>query len=274
MSQTLKVTILGCGSSGGVPRVGGEWGVCDPKNPKNRRRRCSILVSSWQGETEPPQSEQTHVLVDTSPDLREQFLSAGIKLLDAVLYTHDHADQCHGIDDLRAIAYGMRKRIPTYMDAVTQEHIVKRFEYCFHMPDGRTHPPILELQPPIKANDIFTISGAGGDISVQALGVSHGPTSSFGFIFNDKITYTPDVWEIDEDTLESISRSDVWIVDALRYSESPSHATADKALSWLAKTQMKQAILTNLHIDLDYDVLTQELLGPQKPAYDGMVLIH
>ena len=129
----LRAIILGCGSSGGVPRVGGDWGVCDPNEPKNRRTRCSILVQSWQGECEAPkdQAKLTQVLIDTSPDLREQLLKTETQHLDAVIYTHDHADQSHGIDDLRAIAYRMRKQIPTYMDAHSKEYLWKRFQYCF-----------------------------------------------------------------------------------------------------------------------------------------------
>lgn len=272
MSQKIKVTILGCGSSGGVPRVGGDWGACDPNNPKNRRTRCSIYVSTWQGEEEPAPKKQTSVLVDTSPDFREQCLSANIKQVDAVLYTHDHADQSHGIDDLRALAYRMRKRIPTYMDAHTKEHLYKRFEYCFEMPDGRVHPPILELQPLIKGGDEFTVTGEGGDLSVRVISLSHGPTPSLGFIFNEKIVYTPDVWDIEPNVLASINRPDLWIVDALRYSDHPTHANADKALSWIAKTQTRKAVLTNLHIDMDYDVLGKELTGSHDVAHDSMEL--
>ncbi|MGB0908674.1 MAG: MBL fold metallo-hydrolase [Maricaulaceae bacterium] len=272
MGQKIKVTILGCGSSGGVPRVGGDWGACDPNNPKNRRTRCSIFVSTWQGEEEPSPKEQTSVLIDTSPDLREQCLAANIKHLDAVLYTHDHADQSHGIDDLRALAYRMRKRIPTYMDIHTKENVYKRFEYCFEMPEGRVHPPILELMPIIKPEDELQIDGPGGALNVKVLGLSHGPTPSLGFMFNDKIVYTPDVWDIKENVLTSMGRPDIWILDALRYSEHPTHAHADKALSWIARTQTRQAVLTNLHIDMDYETLSEQLTGQHCLSYDGMTL--
>lgn len=268
--MTLRLTILGCGSSGGVPRVGGEWGICDPENPKNRRSRCALLVEKWNGTEIPPIEQRTVLAIDTSPDLREQFLKAGVEKLDAVFYTHDHADQSHGIDDLRAIAYKMRKQIPTYMDAPTKEHVYTRFQYCFDMPEGRVHPPILELQEILKDKDVVKISGAGGEISVRALELSHGPTPSLGFLFDSKAFYSPDVWDVPDNAFESLNNLDVWIVDALRYNQHPTHAHADRALTWLARSQTKQGILTNLHIDMDYDILSREIPNSIKPAFDGL----
>ena len=269
----LRAIILGCGSSGGVPRVGGDWGVCDPDNPKNRRTRCSLYVEYWEGETPPPIKERTAVLIDTSPDLREQFLFSNIKRLDALLYTHDHADQSHGIDDLRAVAYRMRKRIPTYMDEHSKEHLFDKFKYCFEMPDGRVHPPILELQDIIKGGDFITIDGPGGALAIEALELSHGPTPAMGFIFDGKLAYTPDVWDVPEPSFKSLQGIDTWIVDALRYNDHPTHAHTDKTLSWLVKTKTKNGVLTNLHIDMDYDVLSSELFGGVTVAYDKMELI-
>lgn len=270
--MTLKVTILGCGSSGGVPRVGNDWGVCDPIEPKNRRTRCSVLVEQWYGDKEPLNEDKTVILIDTSPDIREQLLKANVTRIDAVLYTHDHADQSHGIDDLRAIAYRMRQRIPTYMDAPTKDNLFNRFHYCFEMPEGRVHPPILELQPVFKAFDHFAIQGAGGDVNIDVLGLSHGAGPSSGFIFNHHLTYTPDVWDIDEDTLDLISGSKIWIVDALRYNPSPTHAHVDKSLMWQAETAVPNVILTNLHVDMDFEMLSKELMPSQSLAYDGRVL--
>ena len=267
--MTLRVTILGCGSSGGVPRVGGDWGVCDPNEPKNRRTRCSLLVEQWEGDVEPDNQEKTVILIDTSPDLREQLLKAKVTKIDAVLYTHDHADQSHGIDDLRAIAYRMRQRIPVYMDDITKEAMLSRFHYCFEMPEGRVHPAILELQDTFNSKDELQIFGAGGAINITVLGLSHGPSSSFGFKFNNIVTYTPDVLDIENDVLNLIKGSDVWVCDALRYNRSPSHANVDKTLMWQAFTQVPTILLTNLHIDLDYENLTSELLGSQVVAYDG-----
>jgi len=268
--MTLRITILGCGSSGGVPRVGGDWGVCDPNEPKNRRMRCSVLIEQWEGEAEPPQKERTIVLVDTSPDLREQLLMTHTGRLDALLFTHEHADQTHGIDDVRALAYRMAKRIPTYMDKPTKAEIVLRFHYLFETPEGRLHPPILDLQPLLSDGDTIDINGPGGEIKVEYLALSHGPTPSGGFIFNDKIVYTPDVWSISDDVLDRINSPDVWVTDALRYNEHPTHAHADRALEWMAGTKTKQGILTNLHLDMDYASLENELPGNHKAAYDGM----
>lgn len=275
MSHILRTTILGCGSSGGVPRVGGDWGVCDPNNEKNRRSRCSILVEKWKDDgkgTVPPPKERTTLLVDTSPDLRTQLLSANVSRIDALLYTHDHADQSHGIDDLRAIAYRMRARIPTYMDEHTKSFVFNRFNYCFDVPDGRVHPAILELEPLIQSGDNFKISGGGGAINVTALGLSHGPTPSMGFVFDNKVVYTPDVWDIEPEVLELMGQPEIWIVDALRYASHPTHAHVDKSLSWLAKTKTRQAVLTNLHIDMDYETLSHEILPGQSIAHDGLML--
>jgi len=272
--MTVRAIILGCGSSGGVPRVGGDWGVCDPDNPKNRRTRCSLYVEYWEGETPQPIKDRTAVLIDTSPDLRQQFLSNNISRLDALLYTHDHADQSHGIDDLRAIAYRMRKRIPTYMDEHTKEHVFSRFKYCFEMPDGRVHPPILELQDLLKGGDFITVSGPGGDLKIEVLELSHGPTPALGFILGGKVAYTPDVWDIPKASFKSLYNIETWIVDALRYNDHPTHAHSDKTLSWLVKVNAKQGVLTNLHIDMDYETLSSELFGTTMVAYDGMELIY
>jgi len=268
----LRVIILGSGSSGGVPRIGGDWGVCDPTNPKNARTRCSILVQKWEGAEAPEDENCTNILIDTSPDLRNQLLREDIKHLDAVFYTHDHADQSHGIDDLRAIAYRTRKQIPTYMDALTKPYVFERFKYCFETPEGRVHPPILDLQPLLADKDIVTISGAGGEVSVKTLTVSHGPTSSLGFLIDDQLMYSPDVWGVSDDVIKSLQDIECWIVDALRYSPHPTHAHADKTLSWLARANVKSAVLTNLHIDMDYETLQAELPPIAKPAYDGMIV--
>jgi len=266
----LNVTILGCGSSGGVPRVGGDWGVCNPQEPKNRRRRCSILVDYWDAGEMPHPKNRTRILVDTAPDLREQLVDANVKHLDALLFTHEHADQTHGIDDIRALAYRMQKKLPTYMDEHAKTHILQKFGYCFEMPEGRVHPPILDLQPLIKAGDIVKISGPGGTLAIKTIGLSHGPTPVLGFIFHDQLAYTPDVWDISDKTLDELADMDVWIVDALRYNQHPTHAHADKCLSWIARTRTRKAVLTNLHIDMDYETLSTELLKPHAVAYDGM----
>ncbi|NNE58725.1 MAG: MBL fold metallo-hydrolase [Hellea sp.] len=268
--MTLRMTILGCGSSGGVPRIGGDWGVCDPQEPKNRRTRCSVLLEQWKGEAEPPQKERTMILVDTSPDLREQLLKTATKRLDALLFTHEHADQTHGIDDVRALAYRMGQRIPTYMDAHTKPHVVDRFSYLFEKPEGRVHPPILDLQPLLSDGETVRIDGPGGVIKAEFLSVSHGPTASGGFLFNDKIAYTPDVWGVSDKIVKKLSGVDAWVIDALRYNEHPTHAHADRAMKWIAGSAAKQGILTNLHIDMDYQTLCDELPGQHCAGFDGM----
>ncbi len=265
--MSLTVTILGCGSSGGVPRVGGDWGICDPNEPKNRRSRCSILV-----EKTAKNGEKTTVIVDTSPDLREQLLRAGTQRLDAVVFTHDHADQTHGIDDVRAMAYRQRNRIPVYMDEHTKNHLFQRFNYIFEMPEGRVHPPIMELKPLFKDGDRMTIEGPGGNIIFEALELSHGPTPSFGFKINDKIVYSPDVWDIPQTSFDRITGVDVWITDALRYNEHPTHAHADRTLAWAARAKPSKLILTNMHIDMDYATLSAELPALIDVAYDGMTI--
>jgi len=266
----LRAIILGCGSSGGVPRIGGDWGICDPAEPKNARTRSSILIQKWEGDGEPDPNICTNILIDTSPDLRIQLLRENIRHVDAVFYTHDHADQSHGIDDLRAIAYRMRAQIPTYMDIHTKQHVFERFKYCFEMPEGRVHPPILALHDLISDGTVSSISGPGGTISIETLEVSHGPTPSLGFLVDGEIAYSPDVWGVSDEVLRSLNGVGVWITDALRYSQHPTHAHADKTLSWLARAQVKSAVLTNLHIDMDYATLSAELPPIVKPSYDGM----
>lgn len=262
--MTLSFTILGCGSSGGVPRVGGQWGACDPNNPKNRRRRCSLLVQkrSAQG--------TTNILVDTSPDLREQLIDANVSTLDAVLYTHDHADHTHGIDDLRVPMYSARKRIATYMDAQTYAGLLRRFTYCFEQPEGSAYPAILNAHQ-ISAFEPLTIEGAGGAVEVLPLPQIHGDIGTFGFKFGD-VVYSPDLNAVPDDTIGHLKNLDVWIVDALRYSYHPSHFSVDEALSWIERVKPKRSILTHLHVDLDYETLRGDLPAGVEPAYDGMVV--
>ena len=172
MTDELRFTILGCGSSGGVPRLGGLWGACDPANPKNRRRRCSMLVER---ETE---NGITRVLIDTSPDMRMQLLDAGIGTLDAVVYTHAHADHVHGIDDLRMVVFNMRQRLPVWVDAATKEDLIQRFGYAFVQPEGSPYPPILDMH---DIDGDITVQGAGGAVTLHPFEVSHGAIDALGF---------------------------------------------------------------------------------------------
>jgi len=262
--MALKVTILGCGTSGGVPRIGNIWGACDPNNPKNRRRRCSLLVQRNDA------LGATTVLVDSSPDIREQLLDAGARWLDGVVYTHDHADHVHGIDDLRMVAYNGHRRVETFYDATTGWILRQRFDYCFETPPGSEYPAILNGHE-IKAGEVVHIEGAGGVIDALPFRQRHGQVETLGFRFGG-IAYSPDVSDFPEETLEHLKNLDVWIIDALRYSPHPSHLSVDEALSWIARVKPKRAVLTHMHVDLDYARLASELPSGVEPAYDGLVL--
>jgi phosphoribosyl 1,2-cyclic phosphate phosphodiesterase len=262
--MSLKVTVLGCGTSGGVPRIGGKWGACDPADPKNIRRRCSILVEREGGEG------QTTVLVDTSPDLRQQLLGAGVSWLDGVLYTHDHADHTHGIDDLRQVAYNGQRRVDVYFDKMTGAILRRRFDYCFEQPPGSEYPPILkgrEIAPGVPV----PVSGAGGILEALPFRQIHGPGNTLGFRFGG-IAYSPDMSDLPEESVAVLEGLDVWILDALRYTRHPSHLTVEQALAWIARVKPRRAVLTHMHIDLDYATLARELPQGVEPAYDGMVI--
>jgi len=266
--MTLEVRILGCGSSGGVPRLGEgapHWGACDPANPKNRRSRCSILVTRKEAGTE------TRILVDTSPDMREQLLAANVGRLDGVLITHDHADQLHGIDDLRVVAMIMKRRLDLWSDCHGLAGVRKKFGYCFEAPAGSDYPPILNAHEIPEPFAEFEILGAGGPVSVRGFGQRHGRIRSLGFRFGP-VAYSPDVDGLDEAAFEALKGVECWIVDALRYTPHPSHAHLTRTLEWIARVKPIRAILTNMHIDLDYETLLRELPPGVEPAYDGMVL--
>ena len=253
-----KVTILGSGSSGGVPRIGGDWGACDPLEPRNRRLRCSILV----------QRGGTNALIDTSPDMREQLLMARISLLHGVLYTHSHADQANGIDDLRMVVMNMRKRVNVYADEVTFNELNARFGYCFSQAEGASYPAILNGH---LIKDTAKVEGPGGVIEAAPFLVDHGGAHCVGYRFGN-FAYTPDIVNLPEAGFAAISGVDCWIVDALRYTPHPTHSHLARTLQWIARVKPKLAVLTNLHIDLDYQTLLRELPEGVVPAYDGMVL--
>jgi phosphoribosyl 1,2-cyclic phosphate phosphodiesterase len=260
--MTLDVRILGCGSSGGVPRLGGSdgsgyWGACDPNNPKNRRSRCSILVSR----------EKARLLVDTSPDMREQLLAARVTDLDGVLITHDHADQLHGIDDLRVLTLLNKRRIDLWSDARGLAGIKAKFNYVFETPEGSDYPPVLNAHEIAEPFREFSIAG----IPVLAFGVQHGRIRSLGFRFG-RVAYTPDVDGLDEAAFAALAGIECWIVDALRHTPHPSHAHVERTLEWIARVRPARAILTNMHTDLDYEALKAALPANVEPAYDGMTI--
>jgi phosphoribosyl 1,2-cyclic phosphate phosphodiesterase len=262
--MTLTLTILGCGSSAGVPRPALGWGACDPKNPKNRRRRCSLLAERT--------GEQgiTRVLIDTSPDLREQLIDANVDHIDAVFLTHEHADQTHGIDDLRSVVLHQRKRIPVYLNQSTAKDMMHRFSYCFVSPPGSEYPPIL-TQHAIEAGESRTIEGKGGAVEISAFLLHHGNIPALGYRI-DAAAYTPDVNDIPAESWSSLENLDLWIVDGLRYASHPSHFSVNDALSWVSRFKPRQAVITNMHSDLDYEVLRQSLPPNVIPAHDGMRL--
>lgn len=265
LSGRLHVRILGCGSSGGVPRIGNDWGACDPTEPRNRRSRCSILIRYWGGQVSTP----TRILVDTSPDMREQLLAAGVSDLDAVLLTHEHADQCHGIDDLRAIVVRRRRRMPVHMDDETAAIIGPRFSYCFEGAGG--YPAILEKKVDLRAGQITRVEGAGGAVDILPLAQDHGGIGSLGFRIGS-FAYCNDVIRLPDASLDRLHGLDTLIVDALRYTEHPTHASVSQALAWIRHLKPRRAILTNLHVDLDYQTLRAELPAGVEPAYDGLEL--
>ena len=258
----LRFTILGCGSSGGVPRLGGNWGDCDPENPRNTRTRCSMLV-----EREGPEGT-TQVLIDSSPDLRQQLLRAGVGHLDAVVYTHQHADHVHGLDDLRMIVFNRRARLPVWADGPTQEALLGRFGYAFVQPEGSAYPPILDL---FTIDGPVTIDGAGGAVTLAPFEVEHGSISSLGFRIGD-LAYLPDVSEMTGEAWEAVEGLDCWVLDALRRTPHPTHVHLERALEWIARAAPRRAVLTNMHIDLDYATLKAETPPHITPAYDGMVI--
>ena len=262
LMSEITLRILGCGSSGGVPRLGGHWGDCDPGNPKNRRTRCSLLVSR-----DGPEGT-TRVLIDTSPDLRHQLLEAGVGELDAVLYTHSHADHVHGLDDLRMIVFNMRRQLDVWADGDTGEQLLSRFGYAFVQPEGSPYPPICNLHT-IKGD--VTIDGAGGPITFTPFEVDHGSIEALGFRIGDA-AYLPDVAQIPDAAWPVLEGLDLWILDALRRDPHPTHSHLAQSLDWIAQAAPRQAVLTNMHIDLDWDTVAAETPDNVTPAYDGMTL--
>ncbi|MEO0390838.1 MAG: MBL fold metallo-hydrolase [Pseudomonadota bacterium] len=258
----ITLTILGCGSSGGVPRLGGHWGDCDPSNPKNTRRRCSALVQRTGPEG------VTSVLIDTSPDLRSQLLDAGVGRLDGVVYTHSHADHVHGIDDLRMIVFNMRARLNVWADGATTNALLDRFGYVFVQPKGSPYPPILELN---EIDGDVCVDGPGGPITLTPFEVGHGSIDSLGFRIGNT-AYLPDVATIPEATWAMLHGLDCWIVDALRRDPHPTHSHLAQTLDWIAQVAPKRAVLTNMHIDLDHATVDAETPAHITPAYDGMVI--
>lgn len=262
--MSVAFTILGCGSSGGVPRVGMGWGACDPSEPKNRRRRCSMLVerSGTDG--------TTSVLVDTSPDLREQLLGADVRRLDGVLITHEHADHIHGIDDLRPLVIAMRRRIRLFADDRTSRLLNERFGYCFRSPPGSQYPPLVD-EGRIALGVPVVIDGPGGPVEALPFDMEHGDIHALGFRFGD-VAYASDVSALPDESMAVLRDLDLLIVDALRHTPHPTHFSLSEALALIAEVKPRRAVLTNLHTDLDYRELAKSLPPGVMPAFDGLRL--
>ena len=260
--MSLTFTILGCGSSGGVPRIGGFWGDCDPANPKNHRRRCSLLIQrTGQGGT-------TNVLIDTSPDMRQQLLDADVGYLNGVLYTHEHADHIHGIDDLRVAAINARERVNVWADQRTYDHLMRRFSYCFVQPQDSAYPPICDINR-IAPQTYVIVNGPGGQITAQPFDQVHGTINALGYRIGS-LAYSSDLNDLPGESIEALANLDIWIVDALRRTPHPSHFSLEETLQWIERIGPKRAILTNMHVDMDYETLCAELPENVEPAYDGM----
>ncbi len=251
----IRVRILGCGSSGGVPRVGGDWGACDPAEPRNRRTRCSILLTRG----------RTRVLIDTSPDLREQLLAADVKHLTAVALTHAHADQLHGLDDLRALYLrGGLRRIPFFAAPDVLAEVSMRFDYCFR--EVLNYPPILSG---IAMTGPVCIGEGPEAIRLEPLLLDHGAIPALGFRVGG-LAYMPDVSGIPEPVWPRLEGLAAWVVDALRDKPHPSHAHFSRTLEWIARAKPARAILTNMHVDLDYRLTAARCPAGVEPGWDGM----
>ena len=258
----LRFIILGCGSSGGVPRLGGHWGDCDPSNPRNHRRRCSMLIERESADG------TTRVLIDTSPDLRAQLLDAGVGTLDAVAYTHSHADHVHGIDDLRMIVFNMRRRLPVWADGDTQNALYSRFGYAFMQPEDSPYPPILDMH---TIDGDFTIEGEGARSRSRPSRCGMAASTRWAFAWAGWPT-CPMWWRSPRMPGPRSKGLDCWVLDALRRTPHPTHAHLDLSLDWIARAAPRRAVLTNMHIDLDYQTVAEETPAHVTPAFDGMVI--
>jgi phosphoribosyl 1,2-cyclic phosphate phosphodiesterase len=256
----MRVTILGSGPSTGVPLVGVGWGACDPNEPRNRRRRASILI----------EDENAAILVDSSPDCRQQLLDANVQRLDAVLYTHAHADHIHGIDDLRSINMAINAPLPAYGDAITLAALKNRFGYVFDPLKHFEGRPLLYYKPVLSPREIigrFSVAG----FSVTPFKQDHGFSSTLGLRIGD-FAYSTDVVRLDDAAFEALDGVETWIVDCYRHQPHPTHAHLEQTLKWIKKLAPRRAIICHMGADMDYRTLRRDLPAGVEPAYDGMVI--
>jgi phosphoribosyl 1,2-cyclic phosphate phosphodiesterase len=264
VSDTLRFTVLGCGSSPGTPRITGDWGRCDPKNPRNRRSRCAAMAERVGA------GGSTRVVIDTGPDFREQMLAAKVRRLDAAVFTHAHADHIHGIDDLRGFALEQRRLVDVYADTPTMARLRQSFGYCFETPVGSSYPPILQPWP-IHHDRAVVVEGEGGPLTFEPLPQVHGDIISLGFRIGD-LAYCPDISDFPGATEERLHGLEVLVIDALQYRTHPSHLSLAQALAWIDRLKPKMAYLTHMHIPLDYETVVRETPENVMPAHDGMTI--
>ena len=259
-----RLTFLGCGSSPGVPRIGNDWGACDPQEPRNRRLRSSLMIERIAGRG------VTRVIVDTGPDFREQVLRANVGTADAIVYTHAHADHIHGIDELRQFFFNRGHRVPVWADAATSARLRQAFGYCFETPEGSGYPPIV-TDHRVEPGRPFTIDGEGGPVELLPYEQVHGDITSIGYRVG-RFAYSADVSAIPDATWPLIAGVDVFIVDALRYKPHVSHFSVDEAIAAARRVGAGRTILTHMHHDLDYRTLLARLPADVVPAHDGLTI--
>jgi phosphoribosyl 1,2-cyclic phosphate phosphodiesterase len=264
MPDILRFTILGCGSSPGVPRINGDWGACDPLNPKNRRLRSAMLVERIM-----PSGDKTVVVIDTGPDFRQQMINAGAKRVDAVVYTHAHADHIHGIDDLRGFWLEQKRLIDIYADENTSARLREAFGYCFETPKGSFYPPIVRDNR-VLHHRTFVISGPGGEIRFEPLPQQHGGIISLGFRI-ENIAYCSDVSDFPAATAARLAGLDVLVIDALQHEPHPTHISLGQSLEWIGRLSPKRAVLTHMHTPLDYGTVMAMTPDNVEPGFDGLV---
>ncbi len=264
MADTLRLTILGCGSSPGTPRITGDWGACDPKNPRNRRTRAAAMVERISD------AGTTRVVIDTGPDFRSQMLAAGVRHIDGVVYTHPHADHIHGIDDLRGYVLERGSLVDIWADDFTLERLKQGFGYCIETPLGSSYPPIVRPNL-IRHEQPFTVEGEGGPLTFLPLPQIHGDIVSLGFRIGP-IAYCSDVSDFPEPTAGLMNGLEVLVVDALQHKPHVSHLSLSEALQWIDRLQPNRAVLTHMHVPLDYDAVMAETPAHVEPAYDGMAI--
>ena len=264
MPDTLRLTILGCGSSPGTPRITGDWGACDPTNPKNRRTRAAAMVERVSA------SGTTRVIIDTGPDFRTQMLAAGVSHIDAVVYTHPHADHIHGIDDLRGYVLERGSLIDIHADQFTLERLKMAFGYCIETPPRSSYPPIVRPHV-IEHDQPFVITGEGGALTFLPLPQIHGDIISLGFRIGP-IAYCSDVSDFPEATAALMTDLELLVVDALQHRPHVSHLSLSEALEWIDRLKPSKAVLTHMHVPLDFAAVMAVTPKHVEPAYDGMII--